>query len=97
MTDQLENVFGEELAEQVREGQKPEKSEVEDADDLQLVIANLYHYTDRSINDTLTILSKMDADNNPEVFEAFEDMLQKLQVMETFLESDHITELDTRE
>ena len=97
MTDELENVFGEELAEQVREGQKPEKEEVEDADDLQLVIANLYHYTDRSINDTLTILSKMDAENNPEVFNAFEDMLKKLEMIESFLESDYIKELDTRE
>jgi ABC-type phosphate/phosphonate transport system substrate-binding protein len=97
MTDQLKNVFGEELAEQVRDGQKPEKSDVEDADDLQLVIANLYHYTDRSINDTLTILSKMDADDNPEVFNAFEDMLKKLEMMENFLESEHIKELDTRE
>ena len=94
--DNLEEVFGEEIVESIQDKQENGETPTDD-EKLYLLIASLHNNIDKSVSEVLEVLATMDAEKDPDVFEAFEDSLKHLKTILEFLETDHVKEVQYRD
>lgn len=92
--NELAEVFGQEFVENIKDKTKDELTEDEE---MEILIASLRDNIDKCISETLTVLSNMDAEEQQDVFSAFEDMLKKLNTMEAFLTSHHVMDVKSKD
>lgn len=101
--ESLRETFGDEFTDSLKERIEDHNSEdevedeLDDDEHLKLLIASMHNHTDKAILDGTTVLSKIDAEKHPEVFEAFEDSRENLQEILMFLESEHVKDIQHRD
>jgi len=93
--DKLEDVFGEEFAQQINN--KVEEQAQDDQEELLLRMQSVLECVNKAFVDVEFVLANMDADENPHEFETLEEVHSILEQIEDEISSDEYSNLQQRE
>lgn len=93
--DKLEDVFGEEFANQIDE--RVEEEAEDDDEELLLRMRSVLECVNKAFVDVEFVLANMDADSNPDEFETLEEVHDVLAQIENEISRDEYGELESRD